>query len=164
MKLLSTIASALISISAFSQDFIEYNNFTFSHNGEEIQMEDIEKMTKRYGVGVSTLKRAKKLVNICENEKERKKEVGKGVSATVVCLIATPLYGILTLAAIELNPRAAFPGALPGALTIASAVGIAAGPVYAYNFSRKDRCILLADKKFKTVAEKLNQAINESNQ
>ena len=164
MKLLSIIVAVLISISAYSQDFIEYNDFTFSHNGEEIQMEDIEKMTKRYGVGVSTLKRAKKLVNICESDRERKKEVGKGVGATVGCLIVTPLYGIITLADIEMNRRGVFPGALPGALTIASAVGIVVGPIYAYNFSKKDRCIHLADKKFKTVAEKLNQAINESNQ
>jgi len=163
MKLLSTIASALISISAFSQDFIEYNNFTFSHNGEEIQMEDIEKLTKRYGVGVSTLKRAKKLVNICENVKERKKEVGRGVSASILILFGSWGYVNSELGQLLLLITALTPGALE-ALTIASVVGIAAGPVYAYNFSRKDRCILLADKKFKTVAEKLNRAINKSNQ
>ena len=162
MKLLSTIAFVLISISAFSQDFIEYNNFTFSHNGEEIQMEDIEKLTKRYGVGVSTLKRAKKLVNICESEKDRKKEVGRGVSASILILFGSWWYdnSLLELLITLSNPGAV----IPGALTIASVVGIAAGPVYAYNFSRKDRCILLADKKFKTVAEKLNRAINKSNQ
>ena len=34
MKLLTTIAAVLISISAFSQDYIEYDNGTFTHNGE----------------------------------------------------------------------------------------------------------------------------------
>ena len=45
MKLLSTIAAVLISISAFSQDLIEYNEGTYSFNGEEVSLEYKKAMT-----------------------------------------------------------------------------------------------------------------------
>ena len=45
MKLLTTIAAVLISISAFSQDLIEYNESTYSLNGEEVSLEYKKAMT-----------------------------------------------------------------------------------------------------------------------
>ena len=45
MKLLSTIAAVLISISAFSQDSVEYNEGTYSLNGEEVSLEYKKAMT-----------------------------------------------------------------------------------------------------------------------
>jgi hypothetical protein len=45
MKLLTTIAAVLISLSAFSQDYIEYDNGTFTQNGEELSMEQINDLT-----------------------------------------------------------------------------------------------------------------------
>ena len=45
MKLLSTIAAVLISISAFSQDLIEYNESTYSLNGEKVSLEYKKSMT-----------------------------------------------------------------------------------------------------------------------
>ena len=45
MKLLSTIAAVLISISAFSQDLIEYNESTYSLNGEKVSLEYKKAMT-----------------------------------------------------------------------------------------------------------------------
>ena len=47
MKLLTTIAALLLSFSAFSQDLIEYNQGTFSRNGEELSIEQIESLTKQ---------------------------------------------------------------------------------------------------------------------
>ena len=38
MKLLTTIAAVLISISAYSQDLIEYNESTYSFNGEDVSL------------------------------------------------------------------------------------------------------------------------------
>ena len=46
MKLLTTIAAVLISISAYSQDFIEYDNGIFTQNGEELSMEQINDLTE----------------------------------------------------------------------------------------------------------------------
>ena len=45
MKLLTTSAAVLISISAFSQDLIEYNESTYSLNGEEVSLEYKSTMT-----------------------------------------------------------------------------------------------------------------------
>ena len=45
MKLLTTIAAVLISISAFSQDYVEYNEGTFTQNGEELSMEQVKDLT-----------------------------------------------------------------------------------------------------------------------
>ena len=46
MKLLTTIAALALSFSAFSQDLIEYNEGKFSRNGEELSIEQIEKLTE----------------------------------------------------------------------------------------------------------------------
>ncbi|MDC0118230.1 hypothetical protein OAI06_00120 [Schleiferiaceae bacterium] len=45
MKLLTTIAAVLISISVFSQDLIVYNEGTYSLNGEEVSLEYKKSMT-----------------------------------------------------------------------------------------------------------------------
>ena len=51
MKLLTTIAAVLISISAFSQDYVEYDNGTFTQNGEELSMEQIKDLTVLHKAG-----------------------------------------------------------------------------------------------------------------
>ncbi len=61
MKLHTTIAAVLISISAFSQDYIEYDNGTFTQNGEELSLKQINDMTISYNVGKKRLARAVKL-------------------------------------------------------------------------------------------------------
>ena len=61
MKLLTTIAAVLISVSAFSQDLILYHDGTFSQNGEEISLEQITDMTMTYNVGKKRLAKAVKL-------------------------------------------------------------------------------------------------------
>ena len=58
MKLLTTIAAVLISVSAFSQDLILYHDGTFSQNGEEITLEQITNMTMTYNVGKKRLAKA----------------------------------------------------------------------------------------------------------
>ena len=57
MKLLTTIAAVLISISAFSQDYIEYDNGTFSKNGKELSMEQIDDLTVLHQAGRGNFRR-----------------------------------------------------------------------------------------------------------
>tara|TARA_B100000927_G_scaffold140181_1_gene113137 strand:- start:344 stop:832 length:489 start_codon:yes stop_codon:yes gene_type:complete len=57
MKLLATIAALLLSFSAFSQDYIEYRDFKFYHNGAEISFEDVSELTYTYGVAKTDFKR-----------------------------------------------------------------------------------------------------------
>ena len=46
MKLLTTIAAVLISISAYSQDYIEYHKTTYFLNGEELSMNEMKSTTR----------------------------------------------------------------------------------------------------------------------
>ncbi len=60
MKLLTTIAAVLISISAYSQDLIEYDNGTFTQNGEELSMEQIDDLTLLHKAGRGNVRRGNK--------------------------------------------------------------------------------------------------------
>ena len=51
MKLLTTIAAVLISISAYSQDYVEYDKGTFTQNGVQLSMEQINDLTVLYKAG-----------------------------------------------------------------------------------------------------------------
>ena len=51
MKIITTIAIVLISLTALSQDYIDYEDFTFYQNGEEISLDQVKILTKKYGVG-----------------------------------------------------------------------------------------------------------------
>ena len=57
MKLLTTIAAVLLSISAFSQDYIEYDNGTFTQNGEELSLEQIDDLTVFHKAGRGDFRR-----------------------------------------------------------------------------------------------------------
>jgi hypothetical protein len=57
MKLLTTIAAVLISISAFSQDYVEYNEGTFTQNGEELSMEQVKDLIVLHKAGRGNVRR-----------------------------------------------------------------------------------------------------------
>ena len=67
MKLLTTIAAVLISISAFSQDLIEYDNGTFTQNGEELSMQQIDDLTVLHKTGRGNFRRANRLIRLHKN-------------------------------------------------------------------------------------------------
>ena len=176
MKLLSTIASALISISAFSQDFIEYNNFTFSHNGEEIQMEDIEKMTKSYSVGKANLNKARRYLLLTQ---KRNLEI----TSNSLHLLGGVATGFVSFLGIWVGVNFLTPPGPGGGLTLPNensggsislyepsagrafiALGTVTGSTAIYLFSKignRKAFELRADKQFKKVADKFNEAINQ---
>ena len=55
MKLLTTIAAVLISISAYSQGNIRYENQSFFLNEETIEMRDMKRLTRQYRTGQRNL-------------------------------------------------------------------------------------------------------------
>ena len=164
MKLLTTIAAVLISISAYSQDFIEYDNGTFTQNGEELSMEQIYDLTVLYKAGRGNVRRG---INFDEM---RNDIVSRSVNNTLNFLggTATGFVGSFT--------------ALLGSLSYATYgprytqdwiyIGVPAGAglcVVSYKaFSRialsKKGCLKRRDKKFNKVADKINQAIKAANQ
>ena len=58
MKLMCITTLLLLSLSAFSQDQIQYDNGTFSRNGEEISYQEINDLTMYYKVGKRDLNKA----------------------------------------------------------------------------------------------------------
>ena len=64
MKLLTTIAAVLISISAFSQDYVKYDNGTFTQNGEELSMEQIDDLTVLHKAGRGNVRKGNRFDNM----------------------------------------------------------------------------------------------------
>ena len=162
MKLLSTIAAVLISISAYSQDLIEYDNGIFTQNEEELSMEQIYDLTVLHKAGKSNVRRG---INFDEMHKNPHLRGGNnalnfiGGSATGLSggfSLAVGVWYVIWFEEVNLE---ALGYAAPGA-------GLC---VVSYKaFSRialsKKACHRKRDKEFYKVADKLNEAIKASNQ
>ena len=161
MKLLTTIAAVLISISVFSQNIVEYDKGTFSQNGEEISIEQVEQLTRRYKVGGVFLRSAKNTIRLSENKWKRYPTFAGSALMAPVFAVTTPICATVVWIAGKDAPGVAaiFLGA-----TVTVAVESVIMAKLAFDTSSKNRCLIRADKHFKKVAEKLNRAINEANQ
>jgi len=159
MKLLTTIAAVLISISAFSQDLVEYDNGTFTQNGEEISIDRVGELMKQYRVpfyrrrlaGVITQRKN------CENEFRRIGIITGTVIGTPISAAGTALFGFLTLWSLEDGEMDAIVAA--GSITAVSGFLTAYCPYLAYVHSTKGRCQNKVDKLCETLVDKINQAI-----
>ena len=162
MKLLTTIAAVLISVSAFSQDLIEYDNGTFTRNGEELSMEQIDDLTLLHKAGRGNVRRANRFDLMYKNPNLR----GGNNTLNFIGGAATGYLGGWGILGggfiIELG------GATGTQLVLLPlvVVGIAGGTglcLVSYSaFSRivlKTVCLRKRDKQFNKVAEKINQAI-----
>ena len=59
MKLLTIMVALLISFSASSQDLIEYRDFKFYQNGEEISFDEVTELLKEYRVAKIAFRQGK---------------------------------------------------------------------------------------------------------
>ena len=154
MKLLSTIAAVLISISAYSQNFIEYDKGTFTQNGEELIMEQINDLTILHKAGRVNFRRGNRLIRLHKNQNYRiTNNIGSFVVGSAAGFIGVPLVA----AGVD--------------FLFAPFLGLGTGLcVVSYKaFSRitsYQMCLPRRDKQFKKVADKINEAeaIQSSNQ
>ena len=154
MKLLSTIAAVLISISAYSQNFIEYDKGTFTQNGEELIMEQINDLTILHKAGRVNVRRGNRLIRLHKNQSYRiTNNIGSFVVGSAAGFIGVPLVA----AGVD--------------FLFAPFLGVGTGLcVVSYKaFSRitsYQMCLPRRDKQFKKVADKINEAeaIQSSNQ
>ncbi|MDC0614443.1 hypothetical protein OAP05_00970 [Schleiferiaceae bacterium] len=162
MKLLTTIAAVLISIAAFSQDLIEYDNGTFTQNGEELSMEQIGVLTLLNKAGRWNFRRGNRLIRMHKNNNLRLGNntlnfVGGAWAGSVggVVLVGTGMY-------IGLVERVLFDAIGSGAI----GAGLCAVSYKAFSriASSPEGCLRKRDKEFYKVADKLNEAIKASNQ
>ena len=160
MKLLTTIAAVLISISAYSQDLIEYDKGTFTQNGEQLSMEQIYDLTISYNTGIGDFRRGNRFDRLHKNGNLRSNINGLyflgGTASGVVGVISLgSAYWLYSLGEDFAGRQA-------------TALGTGLCVVSYKAFSRKasspEGCLKRRDKKFNKVADKINQAIHDSNQ
>ena len=152
MKLLTTIAAVLISISAFSQDLIEYDNGTFTHNGEELSMEQINDLTVLHKSGRRNFRRGNRFIRLDKNQNYRiTNNIGSFVVGSAAGLFGAALVGI------------GYDFGEPYVLGVGTGLCVVSYKA----FSRITTIVMIfprRDKQFKKVAYKLNQAIKAANQ
>ena len=161
MKLLTTIAAVLISISAFSQDYVEYDNGTFTQNGEELSMEQIIDLTVLHKAGRGNVRRGNKFdrMHYWNQNYRIANNIGSFVVGSAAGLFGVPsgLIGVTYITDWVDEPG----------LVSLFVVGTGLCVVSYKAFSRiasKEMCLPRRDKEFKKVADKINQAIHDSNQ
>ncbi|MDA9908885.1 hypothetical protein N9C86_02940 [Schleiferiaceae bacterium] len=148
MKLLTTIAAVLISISALSQDYVKYENHSFLLNEEIIEMRDMKRLTRKYRTGGQNLKNGIASFNTVKYPVSRVPLFLGGASVVligpVIVLIASESSGDQFLAV------------LAGGSYV-----VIGGVIMSRSFLSNEKFIKRADKQFQKVADKLNEAINQ---
>ena len=159
MKLLTTIAAVLISISAYSQDYIEYDNGTFTQNGEELSMEQIDDLTVLHKAGRDNVSRG---INFDEMHKNPHLRVGYntlnflGAAAGTYFGGYSVFYGLI-FTEFQVN--------IIGVPMIAVGTGFCVVSFKAISrITFQKGCLRRRDRQFNKVADKLNEAIQSSNQ
>ena len=169
MKLLTTIAAVLLSVSAFSQDYIEYENGTFTQNGEELSMEQITVLTVLHKAGRGNIRRGNRFDLMHKNPDIR----GGNNTLNFIGGAATGFYGgigaiISAIYLEELLRRGRFSDYSVGGTAVVTGVTTGLCVVSCKAFSRialsKKGCLRKRDKQCNKVAGKLNEAIQSSNQ
>ena len=169
MKLLTTIAAVLISISAFSQDYVEYDKGTFTQNGEQLSMGQIKDLTLLHKAGRGNFRRGNRFGDLHKYQNYRiANNIGSFVVGSAAGFLGVPVahFGGLVM----INSFGSGSDALGfmgiGALFFVPGAGLCAVSFKA--FSRivlsKKGCLKRRDKKFNKVADKINQAIKAANQ
>ena len=166
MKLLSTIAAVLISISAFSQDLIEYNEGTFSTNGEELSMEQIKDLTLLHKAGRRNFRRAKKCLRLAQKPNPRVSNTLNGIGGVAAGFVSLggfvigedflDNYGDWWIE--FYHPPTGYAFIALGTFSASSAIKLFS------EIGNKQSFNLRANKQFKKAADKINQAIQSSNQ
>ena len=157
IKLLTIIAAVLISISAYSQDYVEYNEGTFSQNGEQLSMEQIDDLTLSYNTGIGNFRRGNKFNRMHKNEKIRTTNndlnfLG-GIAAALPGVVYTNLGGTILLSGEEEFVAAGF-------FVLGLGTGLCLVSYKAFSrITSYKMCLPKRDEQFKKVADKINQAI-----
>jgi len=166
MKLLTTIAAVLISISAYSQDYLEYNEGVFSMNGEELSMQRIDDLTVLYKSGRRNFRRGNRFIRLDKNQNYR---IANNIGSLSVGSAAGFFGGIgVLLSPYLISTTGRFGDNSFGHTSIVMAVTTGLCAVSYKAFSRvalsPAGCLRKRDREFYKVADKLNEAIQLSNQ
>ena len=154
MKLLTIIAALLFSFSAFSQDIIEYNQGTFSRNGEELSIEQIESLTKQ----IKGRWYAQKLLN---KGKKANKIANNRLHRNSIAIITAGIGGYYSYGSFYAGYLAKEWFDWDMLQNTLYGIGVAIIPVTIYaslKLSQSDYWIKQRDESFTRLAKELNQA------
>ena len=163
MKLLTTIAAVLISISAFSQDYVKYDNGIFTQNGEELSMDQIKDLTVLHKAGRGNFRRGNRF-------NEMRNDIVLRSENNIVNLVGgaggTMVGGTIGLVGLLLTTGGFYIESVPVIGVPITAAGTGLCIVSFRAFSRitvsKNGCLRKRDKEFKKVAYKLNNKVAEN--
>jgi hypothetical protein len=160
MKLLTTIAAVLISISAYSQDYVEYDKGTFTQNGEQLSMEQINNLTLSYNTGIGDFSRGNRFERLHKNGNLRSNNNGLNALGGLASGAAGGFLGMAAAAAFSFYEISAM-----HFIVTAAAGGLCVVSYKAFSriASSPEECLRKRDKQFNKVAEKINQAIKAAN-
>ena len=159
MKLLATITALLLSFSAFSQDIIEYNQGTFSRNGEELSIKQIESLTKQ----IKGRLYAQSLLN---KGKKANMRANNRLHRNSIAIITTGMGGLASYGHFVMSDFAKQLdwGVLQKTFYGAGIAMIPSTALLAINISRQEFWINQRDDAFISLAERLNKAAIQSKQ
>jgi len=150
-----------------SQDYVEYNDFTFTQNGEELSLEQINDLTLLHQAGRGNFRRGNRFDFMHKNPYIR----SRNNTLNLLGGAATGIYGVTGVYSGVLGMFVGAYDSEPyylrlGALFLGAGTGLC---VVSYKaFSRvvqyQEMCLPRRDRQFKKVADKINQAIQSSNQ
>ena len=165
MKLLTTIAAVLISISAFSQDLIEYDKGTFlsegafTQNGVQLSMQQIDDLSALHKAGRGNVRKGNRFDRMYEDGDLRIWNNGLNLLGGAATGFAGVYSVLLGAVSIGYSPT--------GFSTIVLGAGTGLCVVSPRAFSRitfREGCLRRRDNQFNKVAENLNQAMKAANQ
>ena len=164
MKLLTTIAAVLISISAYSQDLIEYDKGTFTQNGEQLSMEQIYDLTLLHKAGRGNVRRANRFDRMYkDNDLRLGNNIGSFAAGSAAGYLGVPsalLGGAIVLTwDDDLGVGAGF-----GLLGLGTGLSVVSYKAFSRIASSPEGCLRKRDKQFNKVADRLNEAIKAANQ
>ena len=150
-----------------SQDYVEYNDFTFTQNGEELSLEQINDLTLLHQAGRGNFRRGNRFDFMHKNPyiRSRNNTLNLLGGAATGIYGVTGVYGGVLLTFVGAYDSEPYYLRL-GALFLGAGTGLC---VVSYKaFSRvvqyQEMCLPRRDRQFKKVADKINQAIQSSNQ
>ena len=161
MKLLITIAAVMISISAFSQDYVEYDNGTFTQNGEELSMKQIDDLTVLHKAGRGNVRRANRFISFHKNQNYR---IANNIGSLAVGS-AAGFFGVPSalVGGIYIPYWVEEPG-LPVLFGVGAGLCAVSYKAFSSIALSPEGCLRKRDNQFNKVADKLNEAIKAANQ
>ena len=162
MKLLTTIAAVLISISAFSQNFIEYDKGTFTHNGEELSMQQIDDLTLLHKAGRGNVRRANRFGRMYKDGDLRINNNSLNLLGGAASGAAGGLFVFTGYISFFFYGDYSCPTCW-GVITTGTGLSVVSYKAFSRIASSPERCLRKRDKEFNKVAEKINQAIKAAN-